>query len=65
MLTFWQIVHLTSFIQNTDILVTLENTSAENKGLDWIAYNNIESSFPYHVFDINFDEWPMISFLLT
>jgi len=33
-------------IQNTDILISLGNTSSENKGLECtIAYNNIESSF--------------------
>jgi len=36
---------------NADILITLGKTSAENKGLEFtIAYNNIESRFPNHVF---------------
>jgi len=34
-------------IQKTDNLITLGNTSAENKRLECtIAYNNIESRFP-------------------
>jgi len=58
--TFRQIVHLTS-IRNTDNLITLGITSAENKGLEYtIAYNNIdnniESRFPNQVFYMNFDE---------
>jgi len=32
-----------NFIQNNDILMTLGNTNAKNKGLECIAYNNIES----------------------
>jgi len=37
-----------NFTQNTGILITLENTSAEKKGLECtIAYNNIESRFPF------------------
>jgi len=41
------IVHLTSF----NYLITLGNTSAEYKGLErTIAYNNIQSWFPNHVF---------------
>jgi len=47
-----------NFIQNTDHLITLENTSAKNKGLEHdytIAYyNNIESRLLNHVFYINF-----------
>jgi len=39
-----------NFIQNTDILITLGYTCAENKGLESIAYNNIESRFQNHVF---------------
>jgi len=41
-----------NFIQNTDILITLGITSAENKGLECtISYNNIiECRFPNHVF---------------
>jgi len=36
-----------NFIHNTDILITLGNMSAKNKGLErTIAYNNIESRFP-------------------
>jgi len=32
-----------NFIQNTDILITLRNTSIENKGFECtIAYNDIE-----------------------
>jgi len=40
----------------TDILIALGNTSAENKGVErTIAYNDIESRFPNHVFfNINF-----------
>jgi len=39
------------FIQNTDSLITLGNTSAESKRLGCtIAYNNIESTLPHHVF---------------
>jgi len=35
-----------NFLQNTDILITLENTSGENKGLECtITYDNIESRF--------------------
>jgi len=35
-------------IQKTDILITIGNTSAETKDLSCkIAYNNIESRFPY------------------
>jgi len=38
-----------NYIKN--ILITLENTSAEKKGLECIiAYNNIKSRFPNHVF---------------
>jgi len=37
--------HCAPNIQNIDILITLVNTSAENKGL---AYKNIE--FPNHIF---------------
>jgi len=45
-----------NFIQYTDNLITLGNTSAKNKGRECtIAYNNIESRFPDHVFYINFD----------
>jgi len=44
-----------NYIQNTDILITLGNKSAKNKGLECtIAYNNIESAFHNHVFYINF-----------
>jgi len=44
-----------NFIQNTDILISLGNTSAEEKGLEYtIAYNNIGSRFQNHVFYINF-----------
>jgi len=44
----FDIVHLTSF--KTPI-ITLGNMSAENKELKCtIAYNNIESRFPNHVF---------------
>jgi len=41
-----------NFIQNmSDNLITLGNTNAENKGLECtIAYNNVESRFPNHVF---------------
>jgi len=43
------------FNQNTDIFITLENTSVENKGLECtIAYNNmIENKFSNHVFISN------------
>jgi len=42
-------------IQNTDILITLGNTSVENKGFECtIGYNNIESRFPNHIFYIKF-----------
>jgi len=45
-----------NFIRNIDNLITLGNTRTENKGLKCtIAYNNIESRFPNHVFYINFD----------
>jgi len=45
-----------TIFQNSYNLITIENTSAENKGLKCtIAYNNIESRFPNHVlFYINF-----------
>jgi len=40
-----------NFIQNSNILITLGNTNAENKGLECaIAYNDIKSRFPSHVF---------------
>jgi len=40
-----------NFIQNTDILITLENTGAESKGLEFtIAYINIKSRFPQPCF---------------
>jgi len=43
-----------NFIENTDILIILGNTSCENKGLECtIACNNSKSRFPNHVF-INF-----------
>jgi len=38
-------------IQKTDILITIGNTSAETKDLSCkIAYNNIESRFPFFFF---------------
>jgi len=40
-----------NFFENSDNLITLGNTYAENKGLECtIAYNNIENRFPNHVF---------------
>jgi len=46
-----------NFIQNTDILITRGNKSAEIKGFECaIAYNNTESTFLHHVFYINFDK---------
>jgi len=40
-----------SGIHSKHILITLGNTSADNKGLECtIAYNNIERRFPNHVF---------------
>jgi len=44
-----------NFFQNSDNLITFGNMSTENKGLNCIvAYNNIISRFPNHIFYINF-----------
>jgi len=54
-----------NFTQNTGILITLENTSAEKKGLECtIAYNNIESRFPFYI-NFGFIHRPIEHYLLV